>query len=256
MKVAHIVPDAYLHLLTDVTDYHLVLSFRLKASGVYRDYYTGLSSDHFLILDNSAHELGTGHGGYEYYQLAEEIGAQELVLPDRLFMGDDSYELSYEAANDIEKHLEHNPDVGYVVVPQGRTIDEWYQCMKRQVEIPGVQTVGLSKDYHVWDGGLELLVDLITDAHPFLNIHLLGLSRVFSPGIFGHAEQIRGVDSSKPAVAAMLGKTWLPGVHVGRRPGGFFEADKIDPSLVLKCVQNFKYFATMAGERKSNVDTR
>lgn len=189
-------------ILTESPDptYQLCLSHLLKVNPRYaRKYYLLSENGHKVILDNSAHELSMGEFGADLLRSIDEVNPYELCLPDRLFFGDDTVELSEKMVNILDgRGMRPKSLMG---IPQGRTFDEWLHCLDRLCTLP-ISTVGVSKDYEVWPGNLLPLVSLIP-AH--LNIHLLGWTRNLRIPV--ELEQrfpgrIRSIDSAKPYVYA------------------------------------------------------
>lgn len=186
-------------------DYHLTLAYEALQSDEYADNYYKLSQKgHYIFLDNSAHELGTGMSIDKLLLAAERVGASEMILPDRLFFGDDTLELSTEAQREIRKQ---NRQISLMGVPQGRTIDEWAGTLHGLLGL-GVNCIGISKDYEVWPGGLSGLVDIVRLWSRDVDIHLLGWGRDSQQLYYisrNPSRRIRGVDSTKPFVYALNG---------------------------------------------------
>ena len=246
MKVSIIAPTRFLDsLVTD--DYHLVLSYLVREDHEYADFYRRASArGDWTILDNSAHEFGAGEKLEKLWEVACEIRAREVVLPDRLFFGDDTVESSLEALTFFRKHL---PNTHLMGVPQGRTFGEYDFCLRRLLGM-GVDTIGISKDYEVWPGGLLELVERVRKYEPQIDIHMLGWGRnstqLFDLGS-NHDLDIRGVDSAKPLVYALAGIPLNPAGHAQppypRRLSNFFESTSLDLDLARYNIQVFKSVA-------------
>lgn len=211
--------------------YHLCLLLECIGNAVYRDTYRDIvERGHHVILDNSAHELGHSRDVSQLIEVAKEIRPTEVVLPDRLFFGDDTAKLSGEAAELIRYKL---PGIGMMAVPQGRTIEEWKNCLANLLYIEGLTCIGISKDYEVWPGGLRYLVSLVPS---HMSIHLLGLGR-HPMGLLGVGRDfsnVRGIDSAKPFVYAQAGIKLDGSLLTPQYPGrshDYFES-QIDSELV------------------------
>lgn len=185
--------------------YHLTLAFEALQSDEYADFYRNLSQKgHYVFLDNSAHELGSGMSVDKLLLAAERVGAVEMILPDRLFFGDDTLEMSETALREIRRQ---NRQIRLMGVPQGRTIEEWTSTLSGLLGM-GISCIGISKDYEVWPGGLHGLVQRVRAWSKTVDIHLLGFGRdpeqlfyiARDPGM-----SVRGVDSTKPFVYALNG---------------------------------------------------
>lgn len=256
MNVAIITPIPHLDdyaVHSPGESYHLVLSHVVLSNRPYAEFYGSLPRPRFIILDNSAHEMLEGQTDIQLANAWAEIGADEIVLPDRLFFGDDTVEMSSSALS----VLRHRTTAQFMAVPQGRTFDEWENCLTRLLELD-VETIGISKDYEVWPGGIRGLVERVADARNRVDkkvrVHLLGWGRdalsirgisdpSFCDGI------IRGIDSAKPLVYASAGVT-LPSVDeidrwstltYPRRPSKFFSS-RLPEGSKARCLHNISAF--------------
>lgn len=241
MKVAPIPPVSMLDLFAH-EPYHLCLLVECLRSEQYRDFYARQAAQgHHVILDNSAHELGHSRDISSLLEMAKIIRPTEIVLPDRLFFGDDTARMSAEAAGIVQDEL---PGMGMMVVPQGRTFEEWRDCLYSLLHIEGLTVVGISKDYEVWHGGLRYLVSLVPSLMP---IHLLGLGRQ-PRGLIGIGRDfpnVRGIDTAKPFVYADAGLELDGTLDTPRYPGRentYFEASAGQYDLHLK---NWEAFRSM-----------
>lgn len=211
MKTALITPVPHLVGLADLPGdhYHLVLSHIALRSEEYARFYRSLPPEHFVILDNSAHERGRGDPTPDLIEAWSRVMADEIVLPDRLFFGGDTVQRSRQALDVLQGRLPAG--CRYMVVPQGRRLEEWEVCLDQLLDL-NPDTVGISKDYEVWDGGLPGLVELVQSRLETLDrevlIHLLGwgrkplqvrqIARTLPKGI-------RGIDTAKPIIYAAHG---------------------------------------------------
>ncbi|MHA1302216.1 MAG: hypothetical protein ACTSPI_00750 [Candidatus Heimdallarchaeaceae archaeon] len=264
MQLAVITPIHFLEWLTRYGDrYHLILPHVAESSVAYINFYqTRIREGDFVILDNSAHEMGEAGSLDLQISLAKEIKCQEIVLPDRQFFGDDTLERSIEAYHRIREEL---PGIRIMGVPQGRTFREFLVCLEGLLEL-GVDTIGIPKALEGWDGGIPVLVFSTILAARRLNrdvaIHLLGIGRNFSQ-FFEIASNdwlsshIRGVDSSKPIVYAAGGLV-LNSNPRGSQPKyptrqvNFFELTDIDIEAAKRNILIMKKWAR--GKRVSSLE--
>jgi len=153
VKIAVIPPTSLLESYGVLGDkYHLCLSHEVLTNVGYAEFYQRRRREgDFVILDNSAHEQLEGQSLDQLVRAAKYVGPSEIVLPDRLFFGDDTIERSTEA---FERLREEFPTTRLMGVPQGRTVKEWLVCLDAFLDL-GVDTIGISKDYEVWPDGLE-----------------------------------------------------------------------------------------------------
>jgi hypothetical protein len=251
MKTAVIAPSALLEKYA-TSDYHLCLCHRVLKDEFYGHFY-GRDARGFVILDNSAHELGVGGMLMDMKKAVDRIGnPEEVVLPDRLFFADDTIKYARESNGEFRKLA---PRV--MGVPHGTTIGEWEWCCSQLIDL-GVNTIGISKDYEGWIGGLPKLVEKVRDIHsrswyPVVDcIHMLGWGRkLWQLTHLLRLEEgslpIRGIDSGKPLVYAAAGiDLEAPGMppYPGRLEN-FFELkdEDIPTELALKNINTFRMAA-------------
>ena len=251
MKCAIITPIPLLETYAVLSDnYHLILGHILTKEPQYMEFYKARAAEgDFVILDNSAHEFGVGSNIDGLINLAIEVGASEIVLPDRLFFGDDTLYYAQQAYYKVRREI---PYISIMGVPQGRTLAEYSECLQGLVEL-GVDTIGISKDYEVWPGGLKSIVGLILMMYPDIQIHLLGwgrdLTELYKIGKLFKG-RIRGVDSAKPLQYADC-MTEIPSdpgqvmPEYPRRDLNFFHLDYSDipMGIALMNIQTFKKWA-------------
>jgi hypothetical protein len=255
IKTAIITPIAFLtHYAMLSEGYHLVLASVAMHSAKYRNFYSNLSKKgHFVILDNDAHESGTGTSFEILNKLNTLMHPSEIVLPDKRFYGDDTYHMSQEAFEAFHKYSAFLPQ--FMAVAHGRTLDEWTECASRLIDL-GVDTIGVTLDYEVWPGGLVHLVHILSDLmikqKSTLQIHLLGWGRSLTslrdvarmpilPRVV-----VRSTDSAKPLTYAASNirleidaePTQYPG-----RPANFFALTQIDSDIALHNIKVFQAYA-------------
>jgi len=199
---------------------HLVLSHLLQ-NKQYREFYEERRAQgDYLILDNSAHENGIGEGPGKLLLQALDLNVQELVVPDKLDDGPTTVKLAREALLSwfgVKGHL-RGRDIRLMYVPQGKTILEWRMCLTDLMvlhasavefwEVPLPLTIGISKDYAHWDGGLYHLLNIAEHftMRDYVEVHLLGSGHDYwTAADLAKEFEIRSVDTAKPFVWAFDG---------------------------------------------------
>ena len=204
--------------------YHLMLSnlCQKNSDGYkdfrYLDYYRERSAEgDFIILDNSAHELGHGESFDAMRSIISDVRPSEVVVPDRLFFGEDTVANAEEFIPKFRK--EYGTEIALMGVPQGRTTEEWDACAQMLISL-GVDSIGISKDYEVWPGKLIgrflVIKELALDYGLQIPVHMLGWGRDLAQivdfrsftettGEDATGAWIRGTDSAKPLVYAEAG---------------------------------------------------
>lgn len=218
MKAALITPIPMLQTLA-FGDMHLLLDNLAQESPAYRSYYRKRAAQgDYLILDNSAHEEGAGNDHVGLLTRARQVYASELVCPDVLF---DAMGTVDRTAGALAYYKDQNMlGLQLMLVPQAALEpfnkgEEWAKCLYMLCEMhsqtfPGKTfTVGISKDYEVWPGGIDALITryvkpLLDQRKYDFEVHLLGWgrdsARLYDLG--RNHTWIRSTDSAKPYVYA------------------------------------------------------
>lgn len=251
--------------------FHLLLS-HLLVDPRYKSHYRTQREEHgaYLLLDNSAHELGAGEDAEDLMLKAIDLQAQEVVVPDVLANAEgtvekaiSTHELWYESSYSGMINL--NPALMYV--PQGNNRKEWEECMwelarihfhtARRWRIRRDFVLGISKDYETWDEGLlgillNPVVNLLGHYKATkIQIHLLGWGRQLwklqELTRLSHLH-IRSVDSAKPFVYARKRIELNPGKAIPKyptRPSDYFSR-KFTPAQRKVALHNVDVFRRMA----------
>lgn len=227
-----------------------MLSYLVRQHSIYRQFYQDRAREgDYIILDNSAHEFGSATHWEDLIELGEELNVSEIVLPDRLFFGEDTYNMSKKAFKLLRSRSSRIRTMG---APQGRTPQEFLRCLFKLLDL-GVDTIGISKDFEVWPGGLRALVEDVCRESNDVDIHLLGwgrdLRQLFLLGSCPWLRsRIRGVDSAKPIVFAAQGirlpsSPWETLPAYPTRPDDFFSLASIPEHLLLHNISVFQAWA-------------
>lgn len=175
---------------------------------------------HFIILDNGAAEHGVAIVPQDaLLAIAQEIGADEIVLPDA--QHDKAQTLNLSRAI-----LQYVPEKNRFIVPQGENWTEWEDCLTTMVDW-GCATIGLPKLLEEYPGGRKTALKIVIDYgfHKTHHIHMLGFFgnpiveiRSWSQ----YHDYIRGVDSAAPFAWAQEGASIETGIHCSYKWGGIF----------------------------------
>jgi hypothetical protein len=101
----------------------------------------------FVILDNSAFEMeqqGKGLDPDPVLDAALLIDPSEVIATDVLFQG----EATVASTKYFIERMKARGVLGkyqVMAVPQGRNMEEWWDCLEKILAIPKVDTIGLSK---------------------------------------------------------------------------------------------------------------
>lgn len=243
-KVATIVPLNHLDEIQG-DDYFMALS-HAASNRAYLDWFAQRSAEgKYVILDDSAVELGKPEPFEAYFSKAAYIGVSEIMLPDVFQNSEETLTLSLNAMKQIE-HFDLDVDI--MAVPHGRDTVEWLSCavkLAKMVKSYGVEpTIGISCRYtSMWGGSRLPAVLLLLRAWRARlktkpKIHLLGCYSDPRLEVYPIVEcdMFIGVDSSYPSVYAQNGYELLPESLSLPRPvrNIDFIKDSYDPALLRK----------------------
>lgn len=196
---------------------HLALNHLLDDEE-YRRFMTvcGDAGD-WITLDNSAHEFKSGQAIENVLMNAITIKAREIVIPDTLFHAMFTVQQARQAFKFLEESALFqacSPTPRLMVVPQGRDEMDWAWCLGQLVEtaqayrFKELLTIGLSKDYDKFPGGLPHLLHKYLEPYALqgINVHLLGWTCNWNLSSLAREYGfIRSIDTAKPFIYAMRG---------------------------------------------------
>lgn len=143
MKVAHIAPPHGTNWIRDKS-YHLVVAPRLSQDYAYVSFWKQrhLRGD-FIIIDNGEVEFALSDEIKERMPfeqiilLADEIGADEICMPDVFYDG-------VATIQRTSKWLPYVPIRRRMLIPQGNSLNEWMECAKVMFKW-GCRSMGIPK---------------------------------------------------------------------------------------------------------------
>lgn len=231
----------------------LFLPQLMKNTG-YANYVRELSDNiaNFTILDNGAYEgsLDTAL----FIEAMRDIDPDEVVIPDVL--GD--AKMSLTLAADFFSYRHHLPGLRYMLVAQGKTVNEiWDMLLVAIARHPSITTIGLPKhlvttvDTHARVVLTNRIKEMYQDR---FDIHFLGSSPALPNEIMYVSNMVRSMDTSMPFAFAWHGlNIGHPDVeHGGRtdaeRPTDYFNrpAQEFDIALVNKNIETMKSWCASA----------
>jgi len=168
MQVCTIAPIKHLEL--DTGSMHMVIPQLLEIEPYY-DYYANRTD--YVILDNGAVEFGPMKHE-ELIELAKEIGADEIVMPDSLCDGLETFNLSFDFYCVLSRA--ERKKFKLMAVPQGKDLVDFVNCYTRLKSL-NPDVIGLN---HWFDftGDFRVLMQKRLDINLFndFEVHLLGLT--------------------------------------------------------------------------------
>ena len=192
---------------------------------------TARAAGGYKILDNSLIELGESVHVGRILKAAEEIEADEIILPDVFQNSDRTIRAVEIALHEIDQVYRDKCPYKLMAVAQGYCLQDWRECYMTFLENPKIDVIGIPKVCaKMLPGGRPMVMercgcDLVRKPH-----HLLGLwysaaeLKQYSEALL---QVIRSCDT---VLASFLAKYELP--LWGVRPDGFtvdLERDVIDP---------------------------
>lgn len=252
-----VAPPQILRALKDhgvLGTYHLLLAHDVLARG--QEYYDlfgvkewrtreGMlmtAPEMTVILDNSVVELGDACDADTIATAAASCRANVVVLPDVLMDGPATVERTKGAIDSWKKQLDNAlgsaSTYSFMVVPQGKTIEEWVTCAEQLADLPNVGWWGIPRNFRKITGR-KLAVRLARTFNPKRKIHLLGFSDDIVDDILtARYERVEGIDSAVPLRAATLGKHISAFTNLPPR-GDWWEQAEFTP-LMLNNVQQVR----------------
>jgi hypothetical protein len=214
MEVAFIAPTKFLPRYCQ-TGYHLALAHQVLIDSKYAQFYLEQSrAGAHVILDNSVIELGYPLADEDLVRAAKAVEAREVVIPDK--PGDKERTLRYllETGPPLRHFL--GTSVRLMAVPQGRSADEWLECMETMLRrAPGVvNTIGIGK--FLKSIREEVIIELDMEfgrvGHlPIHDFHLLGTwGNPIEIRKLAQYDWIRGVDTKLPVRLGLRGTALHP----------------------------------------------
>ena len=137
MKVIHTLPNAYFHLQEQYSDGYLILAHEFLQNPTYKKLVMERVPK-WTIADNGAYEKGRPVDFKELIDIAHQINADVLVLPDVF------YDMK-ATLNNYEKFLKHAPkDIQLLAPVQGTTPAEILKCFLELYLTSEIDIIGLS----------------------------------------------------------------------------------------------------------------
>lgn len=128
IQTAYEIPIPYLQLLSVYNDFDFILSFLVKESSEYEQFYN--SSKKYKLLDNSLFEKGVACSEDELLTTALRVKADEIIIPD-------VPQNANETLKNIEQFCTRNTsNVKLAAVIQGKTYSEFRNTYLRMLKYP------------------------------------------------------------------------------------------------------------------------
>ncbi len=259
-KLAHIVPLNYFHLTASNT-YHMCLAHLVKEDPNYRQFYRRcVQKGHYVLMDNGAAE-GSQLSLEELAQCYEWVRPTEMVLRDSLCNRAETFEKTKEM---IEYFKEKGIKCKFMAVPQGQCINEWCDSAEELIQLPEVNTLGISKFLTIQTGeywarytAVDYVAYLRKEYGRLVEVHLLGcdsgvqeVDRIRKEYSF-----VRGCDTALAEIFTKAGKQLE---YRSERPAAEIDflgepLDITHQQLLLRNMNRFNLMCSVNNEKSSEL---
>lgn len=251
MEICFITPTPMLRKIAVLSETHLVLAHIYEQDEAYRNFYKEKAKEmNWVMLDNSAYELGAAVAVERLKVIAEDLYPDVIFLPDKRFDKDATLEMVRNAIPILK-------DTGakLLAVPQGSNQEEILECYDALIEMEGIDGIGLYEEIGevccATDTREDFLVLLertnrVVDS---MYYHLLGMEEdVQKIRKLSSFKWVNSIDSVKPIVYG------LNHIHLGingniieypHRPKDYFqrELDSRNEDFIKENCQKAKRWA-------------
>lgn len=230
MQVAFIHPTPLTHVIGSLSKYHMVLGHIFAENEEYRRFYCQKRVEgDFILLDNSAYELGEGIAIEKLVDCAAILKPDAIFLPDVRFNKDATIERSISAR---EKLSGLGFDPLLLAVPQGSNATEVIACYDTFNALDWIGGFGIYEEIGEVTGfgdraGFLRYLQRTSRVDYNKHYHLLGMEEnVNKVEKLATYPWVAGIDSVKPIVYGMNKIAVSGGYYEGmypHRPEGYFD---------------------------------
>lgn len=243
IKVSHEVPLQLLEISNAFNDYLYCLPHLLDIHPLYEQHFRqAKQKGHYIIMDNSLHELGEAYTTNRLLYWVNELKPNEFIIPD---VWEDSIKSMRNAKEWL--HIEFPDGVKKVVVVQGKSFAEAVKCY-HTYKLLGYEKIAFSygADYYHTEMyphlnkdigkslGRLLVINKMVKSNVISQsdeIHLLGCSLPQEFLYYKEIKQIKTIDTSNPIIHGLEGIRYSEGglLHKSKQ--------KIDSNFTQKITQ-------------------
>lgn len=181
---------------------------------------------YFVILDNGAPE-GSLQDNVALLTSYDLVQPDELIIPDIL---EDRKATMKATTIFIASYGVKVPPLKRMIVPQGKSIFEWGQCLDEMVNKFDFATIGVPKHLEEKEGGRVEALQYIErkQYHARYHVHMLGCFQDPVKEVrlaMAVAPWIRGIDTAAPFAYAQEDKDIQCGYHISYEWGKAFDEE-------------------------------
>ena len=204
-------------------DYHLLLAHDVAANPAYKAFFDKFRN-FTIIMDNSVIELGNAVNLDVIKNACYQVPPSTIVLPDVLLDAKATVDscgaalpIWTEAFADIIGNT-FDTGRGFMIVPQGKTIQEWAWCAEQFKDDLRINYWGIPRNLVDQIGTRRDAIEIAHALCPHRQIHLLGFSdNIVDDVLCSRNRLVAGIDSAVPLRAASEGKQISFDLQIGPR---------------------------------------
>lgn len=134
MQIGHVVPANHLEL-SELGDFDFCLAHVALHNKDYKQFFIRqVKQGRDVYLDNGVWERGEPLDADLMIELSEEMQPTYVYAPDYMNDGRRTVDAAREFGNRVRRHVNFRARV--ICVSQGRTRDEWFDCVKQLAALP------------------------------------------------------------------------------------------------------------------------
>lgn len=208
-------PVAPIHVVNKLSpaacgDYHLLLAHDVAANAREYGQFFNSRRNMTIIMDNSVIELGNAVDLKIVHKACEAVDSTTIVLPDVMLEGKETVESCAAALlswpSQFVDLFGTRADRGFMIVPQGRSLEEFAWCASQFAHHPSINFWGVPRNLVKEIGSRARAIDIVSALNPTRRIHMLGFSdNVCDDVICAKDRRVEGIDSAVPLRAGNLG---------------------------------------------------
>lgn len=238
MEICHVVPANHLEL-SELGDFDFCLAHIALRNETYKRFFMQrVKEGRDVYMDNGVWELGHPLDADTMIELAVEIQPTYVYAPDYMNDAAKTVQSAIKFGEQAYKHPDFRAHI--VCVSQGRTLDEWYNCVRKLAGLPykcchtiAINTLFLDDIYtdlvHEGERRTKTRLALLERLHKDLS--KINVKRFYATGFGAPIDAkeltkfywLRGVDSAIASVLALSGAEIEPEMATYCKP-----KDKID----------------------------
>lgn len=210
MNFCVITPTAGLRSFATRSHSHMVLAHQYEKDAAYREFYLERrAAGDFIFLDNGVYE--DAYDERKHLTAIMHLRPHVAILPDIICKGPESLNRSLKF---LIRYKEEFPSTQWMLIPQGRTVTEWYLVMQQVTQIFDEDQIwiGLTRFLPTHTAPLEPTIRVKLAQHlkgiwPKVNLHCMGMcaGSINELTLLAKQDLVTSIDSSCAVWRGWLG---------------------------------------------------